>query len=122
MKLSRKQLYHLLDHPDSPYIRGLGFIYIRYTQSPDTLWDWYEPYLEDEEEVDPKAGGMWIAVRQLTIGFLVFILCQLGRQCEYRLMGFFKASAYFCSMLLAGEKFGAAFFQNAKIFLNSKQV
>lgn len=64
MKLTKKQLYHLLDHTDSPYIRGLGFIYIRYTQSPDTLWDWYEPYLDDEEEIDPKAGGMWIVVRK----------------------------------------------------------
>ena len=29
LKLTRKQLQSLLDHPDSPYIRGLGFMYIR---------------------------------------------------------------------------------------------
>ncbi len=73
MKLTRKQLYHLLDHPDSPYIRGLGFIYIRYTQAPDSFWEWYEPYLEDEEEVDPKAGGMWIVVRQLALVFMILL-------------------------------------------------
>lgn len=30
LKLTRKQLNGLLTHPDSPYIRGLGFMYIRY--------------------------------------------------------------------------------------------
>lgn len=30
LKLTRKQLKGLLEHPDSPYIRALGFMYIRY--------------------------------------------------------------------------------------------
>ena len=29
LKLTRKQLKGLLDHCDSPYIRGIGFMYIR---------------------------------------------------------------------------------------------
>lgn len=49
MKLTRKQLGALLNHADSPYIRGLGFMYIRFCLPPVTFWDWYEPYLEDEE-------------------------------------------------------------------------
>ncbi|XP_076308631.1 pre-mRNA-splicing factor 38B-like isoform X2 [Tachypleus tridentatus] len=57
LKLTRKQLNGLLIHCDSPYIRGLGFMYIRYTQPPADLWDWFEPYLEDKEEIDVKAGG-----------------------------------------------------------------
>ncbi|XP_045197923.1 pre-mRNA-splicing factor 38B-like [Mercenaria mercenaria] len=57
LRLTRKQVKGLIDHSDSPYIRGLGFMYIRYTQDPKDLWDWFEPYLDDEEEVDVKAGG-----------------------------------------------------------------
>ncbi|XP_052789576.1 pre-mRNA-splicing factor 38B-like [Mya arenaria] len=57
LRLTRKQLNGLLDHSDSPYIRGLGFMYIRYSQDPKDMWDWYEPYLDDDEEVDVKAGG-----------------------------------------------------------------
>ncbi|GLG98500.1 Pre-mRNA-splicing factor 38B [Gryllus bimaculatus] len=148
LKLTRKQVNGLLTHPDSPYIRGLGFMYVRlghmlevqftllliyedspspqsdsvnqsqstlknffdlcgesskkvvvcyvleqilrnceycqmwsgfereinmkfehfkiehtnifvgrYTQPPQDLWDWYEPYLDDAEELDVKAGG-----------------------------------------------------------------
>jgi len=57
LKLTKKQLNNLLNHCDSPYIRGLGFMYIRYTQNPADLWAWYEPYLDDEEELDVKAGG-----------------------------------------------------------------
>lgn len=32
-------------------------MYIRYTQPPSDLFDWYEAYLQDEEEIDVKAGG-----------------------------------------------------------------
>lgn len=32
-------------------------MYLRYTQPPGDLYDWYEDYLQDEEEVDAKAGG-----------------------------------------------------------------
>ncbi|BFZ05992.1 hypothetical protein BsWGS_09031 [Bradybaena similaris] len=56
LKLTKKQVNHLINHKDSPYIRGLGFMYIRYTQQPSDLWDWYEGFLNDEE-LDVKAGG-----------------------------------------------------------------
>lgn len=57
LRLTRKQLNGLINHRDSPYIRGLGFMFIRYCQPPADMWDWFEPYLNDEEEVDVKAGG-----------------------------------------------------------------
>jgi pre-mRNA-splicing factor 38B len=57
LKLTRKQLNGLINHCDSPYIRALGFMYIRYTLPPKDLLEWYEPYLEDEEELDVKAGS-----------------------------------------------------------------
>uniref|UniRef100_A0A182K314 Pre-mRNA-splicing factor 38 n=1 Tax=Anopheles christyi TaxID=43041 RepID=A0A182K314_9DIPT len=57
LRLTRKQVNGLLSHRDSPYIRALGFMYLRYTQPPSDLFDWYEPYLLDEEEIDVKAGG-----------------------------------------------------------------
>ncbi|VUZ53424.1 unnamed protein product [Hymenolepis diminuta] len=49
LKLTRKQLKGLLEHPDSPYIRALGFMYIRYCLPPEDLWMWFSPYLDDEE-------------------------------------------------------------------------
>ncbi|XP_066252138.1 pre-mRNA-splicing factor 38B [Euwallacea similis] len=57
LKLTRKQLNGLITHCDSPYIRALGFMYIRYVLPPSNLLEWYEDYLEDEEELDVKAGG-----------------------------------------------------------------
>ncbi|XP_050293053.1 pre-mRNA-splicing factor 38B [Anthonomus grandis grandis] len=57
LKLTRKQLNGLITHCDSPYIRALGFMYIRYVLPPSCLLEWYEDYLEDEEELDVKAGG-----------------------------------------------------------------
>lgn len=49
LKLTSKQAVGLMNHADSPYIRALGFMYIRYTQNPAELWDWFEHYIEDEE-------------------------------------------------------------------------
>uniref|UniRef100_A0A1B6J7V9 Pre-mRNA-splicing factor 38 n=2 Tax=Homalodisca liturata TaxID=320908 RepID=A0A1B6J7V9_9HEMI len=74
LKLTRKQVNGLITHPDSPYIRALGFMYIRYTQPPADLWDWYDEYLEDPEEMDVKAGGGQV----MTIGnILKNFLCKL---------------------------------------------
>jgi len=67
LKLTRKQLVGLLNHTDSPYIRGLGFMYVRFTQPPADLWEWFEPYLNDPEEVDVRAGGGQV----ITIGEMV---------------------------------------------------
>jgi len=57
LKVTKKQVYALLEHCDSPYIRGVGFLFLRYTLPPQLMWDWFEPYLDDEEEIDIKAGG-----------------------------------------------------------------
>ncbi|KAM7451090.1 PRP38 pre-mRNA processing factor38 domain-containing protein B [Porites harrisoni] len=72
LKLTRKQLNGLITHVDSPYIRALGFMFIRYCQPPAKLWDWMEPYLEDEEEIDPKAGGgCTMTIGQMVRSFLL---------------------------------------------------
>jgi pre-mRNA-splicing factor 38B len=39
----------LLDHPDTPYIRAIGFLYLRYAGDPKTIWKWIEPYVYDDE-------------------------------------------------------------------------
>ncbi|KAL3928286.1 MAG: hypothetical protein SGPRY_002451 [Prymnesium sp.] len=52
MRLTRQQIKTMLDHPDSPYIRCLGFLYLRIALSDGykELWNWYSPYLDDPEE------------------------------------------------------------------------
>uniref|UniRef100_A0A915BYW9 Pre-mRNA-splicing factor 38 n=1 Tax=Parascaris univalens TaxID=6257 RepID=A0A915BYW9_PARUN len=57
IRLTRKQLVSMINNRDSPYIRGIGFMYIRFCQPPTDLWAWMEPYLEDEEQIDPRSGG-----------------------------------------------------------------
>ncbi|CAF1044479.1 unnamed protein product [Adineta ricciae] len=57
LKLTRKQVISLTTHTDSTYIRALGFMYIRYTQPPNELFEWFEEYLDDTESLDVKAGG-----------------------------------------------------------------
>eukprot|EP00850_Spirogloea_muscicola_P022426 SM000294S10818 [mRNA] locus=s294:4634:6609:+ [translate_table: standard] len=71
-----KEMRTLLDHGDSPYIRAVGFLYLRYLADPKTLWDWYEPYLVDEEEFAPGTNGkmttMGAYVRDLFLGQYYF--------------------------------------------------
>lgn len=54
MKLTEKQIRDTCDHPDSPYIRAIGFLYLRYVADPKTLWDWFEEYFYDKEEIQPS--------------------------------------------------------------------
>eukprot|EP00729_Bicosta_minor_P030919 gene30919-35417_t len=41
---------------DSPYIRAIGFLYLRYTSPPAELMEWYYNYLHDEEPIAIKMG------------------------------------------------------------------
>lgn len=55
MRLTEKQMKGLLNTGDSPYVRAIGFLYLRYACPPKDLWGWFEPYLEDDEEFCPSS-------------------------------------------------------------------
>eukprot|EP00984_Skeletonema_dohrnii_P035646 scaffold35661_cov128-Skeletonema_dohrnii-CCMP3373.AAC.1 len=56
LRCTEKQMTLMLEHVDSPYIRCIGFLYLRYAADPSTLWTWFEPYLYDEESVQVRQG------------------------------------------------------------------
>eukprot|EP00980_Cylindrotheca_fusiformis_P028864 scaffold22661_cov200-Cylindrotheca_fusiformis.AAC.3 len=68
LRCTEKQMKLLLDHPDSPYIRAIGFLYLRYAGDPVSIWRWIEPYLYDEEPIQIEAN---VAKQQETIGDFV---------------------------------------------------
>mmetsp|Transcript_25553 Transcript_25553/g.42185 ORF Transcript_25553/g.42185 Transcript_25553/m.42185 type:complete len:393 (+) Transcript_25553:157-1335(+) len=63
----------MLEHVDSPYIRCIGFLYLRYAADPSTLWSWFEPYLYDEEAVQVRQGKGDITVGE----YCRFLLSEL---------------------------------------------
>ncbi|KAI9469801.1 MAG: putative RNA binding protein [Benjaminiella poitrasii] len=71
LRLTIKQIENLVDHVDSPYIRAIGFLYLRYVCAPAQLWDWFQYYLEDEEEITISGG---INPTKITIGQLCRML------------------------------------------------
>ncbi|KAI9102017.1 putative RNA binding protein [Phlyctochytrium arcticum] len=74
LKLTAKQVQGLVKHPDSPHIRAVGFLYLRYVCRPADLWSWYEPFLEDDEELQIENGPK---PRSTTMGkFLVELLTE----------------------------------------------
>ncbi|KAF7731992.1 hypothetical protein EC973_007097 [Apophysomyces ossiformis] len=71
LRLTVRQVENLIDHTDSPYIRAIGFIYLRYVCAPAQLWDWFSYYLDDPEEIDLTGGPK---PQKSTIGKLVRML------------------------------------------------
>ena len=55
MTITRNQMHAMLNHKDSPYIRCLGFLHLRFTAPPADLYDWFEPHLDDLETFSPGA-------------------------------------------------------------------
>jgi len=55
MRLTHKQVKTMITYKKAPYIRGIGFLFLRFVCPPEKLWDWFEPYLDDPEEFSP--GG-----------------------------------------------------------------
>ena len=47
----------MLDHVDSPYIRGIGFLYLRFAVDPKRIWKLIEPYLYDDEPIIVAAAS-----------------------------------------------------------------
>jgi pre-mRNA-splicing factor 38B len=55
MKLTFKQMTGILQYKNFPIIRAIGFLYLRYTCPPNEMWKWFEPYLEDDEDIFPSS-------------------------------------------------------------------
>jgi pre-mRNA-splicing factor 38B len=71
MRLTKKQMVGLLNTDDCPFVRCIGFLYLRYSCPPKDLWSWYEPYLEDSEEFGPWSDKtVTVTMGQYLIGLL----------------------------------------------------
>ena len=66
LQLTNSQIKRLITHADSPYIRALGFLYLRYVCDPKQLFSWYEPYVHDSESFSEEGNsqsttiGAWL--------------------------------------------------------------
>jgi len=65
MRSTEKQMHSMLEHLDSPYIRCIGFLYLRFSSDPAKLMDWFKPYVYDTEEFAASAAK---GARTITIG------------------------------------------------------
>ncbi|KAF8929315.1 PRP38 pre-mRNA processing factor 38 domain-containing protein B [Haplosporangium bisporale] len=71
LPLTVRQLENLIEHPHSVFLRGIGFLYLRYVCKPDQLWDWLGPFLEDDQEITLQAGVKSV---HSTIGKMCYML------------------------------------------------
>jgi len=46
----------MLSHKND-YVRGIGFLYLRYLLPPNKIWDWFKGYLEDVKYFIPGGDG-----------------------------------------------------------------
>lgn len=68
LRCSEKQMKLMLEHIDSPYIRCVGFLYLRYAADPTIVWKWCKPYFYDEEPVKIRAN---VNCKEITVGQFV---------------------------------------------------
>lgn len=52
----------------------MAFLYLRYTCPPKKLWEWFEPYIEDEDEmiIYTKVPPVYVSIL-LTCTFALYI-------------------------------------------------
>ncbi|KAL4854361.1 Pre-mRNA splicing factor SR-like 1 [Chlorella vulgaris] len=82
LKPDVRQVRQMLDHRDSPFIRAIGLLYLRYVCDPRQLWEWFRTYLRDEEDFEPSPAGLG---RSVTIGEFArdIMLDQVGRHANF---------------------------------------
>ncbi|KAF9952612.1 PRP38 pre-mRNA processing factor 38 domain-containing protein B [Mortierella alpina] len=71
LPLTVRQIENLIEHPHSVYLRGIGFLYLRYVCKPDQLWDWLGAYLDDDQEIQLQGG---VKPVHSTIGKMCYML------------------------------------------------
>jgi len=77
--LTENQLLTLLKHPDSPYIRIAGYLFVRFVLHADWLLKYCEPLLYDDELFQPHKDS---TRQQLTVGDFVEETLQSGKLFE----------------------------------------
>mmetsp|Transcript_52564 Transcript_52564/g.112558 ORF Transcript_52564/g.112558 Transcript_52564/m.112558 type:complete len:562 (+) Transcript_52564:2-1687(+) len=65
LKLTRSQIFMMLEHTESPFIRAAGFLYVRVAVDLSMLWDFFGPFIVDEEEFNPTSDPK---LRPVTMG------------------------------------------------------
>lgn len=68
LRCTEKQMHLMLDHVDSPYIRCIGFLYLRFAADPSILWEYCQPYVYDQE---PVVVSQSLKSKEITIGDFV---------------------------------------------------
>lgn len=56
LRLTVKQVNSMIRRRGSPYIRALGFLYLRLVTDPKSLWGWMEEFIDDDESFAPNTN------------------------------------------------------------------
>eukprot|EP00281_Chroomonas_sp_CCMP1168_P027418 CAMPEP_0206237278 /NCGR_PEP_ID=MMETSP0047_2-20121206/14180_1 /ASSEMBLY_ACC=CAM_ASM_000192 /TAXON_ID=195065 /ORGANISM="Chroomonas mesostigmatica_cf, Strain CCMP1168" /LENGTH=394 /DNA_ID=CAMNT_0053661703 /DNA_START=306 /DNA_END=1485 /DNA_ORIENTATION=- len=57
MQPTYQQVRALLHHADSPYIKIVGILYVRFVVDPREMWDFFEEMMTDKTPVEPGGDG-----------------------------------------------------------------
>ena len=69
MGVDSRELRRLIDNPDNPYLRCIGFLCIRFGLPPDQLWAWLGEYVLDDEERDRANVAVGVEVGDCSQGW-----------------------------------------------------
>lgn len=60
LQLTTSQIKRLISHKDSPFIRVIGFLYLRYVCEPKALWGWCAALVHPTLRRPPGAAFIWV--------------------------------------------------------------
>jgi len=69
--LDGRQVRKLIDRHDSPFVRCLGFVYLRFALHSEKLWAWLGDYVIDDEEFQPTGGGGFTTIGDFVESLLI---------------------------------------------------
>jgi len=69
--LDGRQVRKLIDRTDSPYVRCMGFVYLRFGLHTDKLWGWFGDYVMDDEDFQPTGSGSWTTIGDFVESLLI---------------------------------------------------
>lgn len=57
MRISKKEMEQMLVHEDSPFIPGIGLLYLRYGADPEVVWDYFKLVMSNDTEIKTGQRG-----------------------------------------------------------------
>ncbi|KAK8802431.1 hypothetical protein WA588_005400, partial [Blastocystis sp. NMH] len=69
-RLTFEEVTFMLHYMESPYVRAMGFLYLRFALNPRELWKFFAPYFDDAMKLTPFADKVPTAIGSFALSLI----------------------------------------------------